>query len=61
MKKDVRVDEYIAKAKPFAQPVLKHLRKLIHKACPQATETIKWSFPNFDYRGKILCSMAAFK
>jgi uncharacterized protein YdeI (YjbR/CyaY-like superfamily) len=59
--KDPRVDEYIAKAAPFAQPILKHIRKQVHAACPGAEETIKWSFPHFDYRGSILCSMAAFK
>ena len=59
-KTDKRVDAYIAKAQPFAQPVLKHLRKLVHRACPEAEETIKWSFACFDYKG-LLCSMAAFK
>jgi uncharacterized protein YdeI (YjbR/CyaY-like superfamily) len=33
---------------------------LVHKACPGVTETMKWSFPHFEYKG-ILCSMAAFK
>lgn len=59
-KKDPRVDAYIAKAQPFAQPILKHLRKLVHQACPQVEETIKWSFAAFDYKG-IFCSMASFK
>ena len=59
--KDPKVDSYIEKSAPFAQPILKHLRKLIHKACPGVEEAIKWSFPNFDYHGAILCSMAAFK
>lgn len=58
---DNRVDEYIKKAAPFAQPILTHLRDLVHEACPDATETIKWSFPHFEYGGSILCSMAAFK
>jgi len=57
---DKRVDAYIAKARPFAQPVLKHLRELVHKACPEVEETIKWGFPNFDYKG-VFCSMAGFK
>lgn len=59
-KKDQRVDAYIAKSQNFAKPILKHLRQLVHKACPDVQETIKWSFPNFDYRGPY-CSMAAFK
>jgi uncharacterized protein YdeI (YjbR/CyaY-like superfamily) len=58
---DPRVDTYIAKSAGFAKPILAHLRKLVHKACPTATETIKWSFPHFDYKGEMLCSMASFK
>jgi uncharacterized protein YdeI (YjbR/CyaY-like superfamily) len=59
-KKDPRVDAYIAKAQPFAQPILKHLRKLVHDTCPGVQETIKWSFPCFDYKGPF-CHMASFK
>ena len=58
---DRRIDAYIAKAGDFARPVLEHLRKLVHKACPVVEETIKWGFPHFDYKGNMLCSMAAFK
>lgn len=57
---DPRVDEYIANAAEFAQPILTHLREVIHAACPEVKETIKWSMPNFDYHG-IMCNMAAFK
>ena len=60
-KKDERIDTYIAGAADFAKPVLAHLRALIHDACPDVEETWKWSFPNFMYKGAILCSMAAFK
>ena len=57
---DPRVDAYIEKSQPFARPILNHLRQLVHKACPEVTETIKWGFPNFEYKG-LLCSMASFK
>lgn len=60
MSTDPRIDDYIKKSAPFAQPILQHLRSLVHKACPHVEETMKWSFPHFDYKG-ILCSMAAFK
>lgn len=60
MKKDKRVDEYIAKAQPFAQPILKHLRGLVHKACPEVEETIKWGMPSFEYKGPMY-GFAAFK
>ena len=59
-KKDPRVDAYIAKSADFARPILKHLRTLVHKACPDVEETMKWSFPHFDYKG-MMCSMASFK
>ena len=55
------VDAYIAKAAPFAQPILVHLRGLIHKACPEVEEEIKWGRPFFSYRGVILGNVSAFK
>jgi uncharacterized protein YdeI (YjbR/CyaY-like superfamily) len=58
--KDPRIDAYIAKSAKFAQPILKHLRALVHAGCPDVVETIKWSSPHFDYKG-MLCGMAAFK
>lgn len=59
--KDPKIDAYISKSADFARPVLEHLRKLVVKACPDVQESIKWSFPNFTYKGSILCNMAAFK
>ena len=58
---DQKMDAYIAKSQPFAQPVLTHLRELMHKGCPGVEETIKWSHPFFEYRGAIMAHMAAFK
>jgi uncharacterized protein YdeI (YjbR/CyaY-like superfamily) len=60
MSKDPRIDAYIAKAKPFAQPILKRIRAAVHAGCPEVTETIKWSVPAFEYKGP-MCGMAAFK
>ena len=57
---DQRIDDYIARSADFARPVLKHLRELVHSACPDVKEKIKWSFACFDYKGPML-SMAAFK
>jgi uncharacterized protein YdeI (YjbR/CyaY-like superfamily) len=59
-KKDPRVDAYIAKSAEFARPILKRLRALVHRGCPDVVETMKWSFPHFEHEG-VLCSMAAFK
>ena len=58
---DPRIDAYIASSAEFARPILKHLRKIVHAACPAATETMKWNSPHFEHAGGILCSMAAFK
>lgn len=60
-KRDSRVDAYIAKSADFAKPILTHFRAVVDEACPDATETIKWSTPAWDYAGSMLCSMAAFK
>jgi len=57
---DPRVDAYIEKSKDFAKPILTHIRALVHASCPEATETLKWSMPSFEYKG-ILCGFAAFK
>lgn len=59
-KRDPRFDAYIAKAAPFARPILTELRERVHAACPDVVETLKWSHPSFEYKG-ILCGMAAFK
>lgn len=60
-KKDTRIDAYIAKSADFAQPILRHIRELVHQACPEVEEKMKWSFPHFDYKSGMMCSMAAFK
>ena len=57
----VAVDAYIAKAAPFAQPILQHLREVIHASVPDVQEATKWSMPFFLHRGIILAHMAAFK
>lgn len=59
--RDPRIDAYIARSAEFAQPILEHLRAVVHAACPDVEETMKWSMPHFDYRGAMMCSMAAFK
>ena len=55
------VDAYLNTVPPFALPILQHLRALVHKACPEVEETIKWSRPFFAYRGALLGNMSGFK
>ena len=61
MKTDPRIDTYIAQAAPFAPPILRHLRQLVHRGCPGVEEDIKRRAPSFVLNGKILCFTAAFK
>jgi uncharacterized protein YdeI (YjbR/CyaY-like superfamily) len=61
MAADPRIDSYIARQADFARPILEHLRSAVHKACPEAEETLKWSMPHFLYKGQMLVGMAAFK
>ena len=58
---DPRIDAFIASAAPFAQPILAHLRALVHGAMPDCVETIKWGMPHFTVGGKNVAGMAAFK
>ena len=55
------VDAYIENAQEFAKPILTHLRKLIHQACPDVVEAIKWSLPHFDYNNDFMFVMSSHK
>ena len=54
------VDAYIENAAEFARPLLRLWRDLIHRECPDAEETTKWSMPFFT-RKALLSNMTAFK
>lgn len=56
-----KVDEFIAKSAEFAKPILEHFRQIVHETCPEVEEKMKWSMPFFDYKGEMMCHMAAFK
>jgi hypothetical protein len=57
---DHRIDAYISKKPAFAQPILQHVRELMHATSPLITETIKWGHLFFEYKG-VMANMAAFK
>lgn len=59
-KRDPRIDAYIESGPPFAKPILKQIRKVVHAGCPDVVEDVKWSRPAFLHKG-ILCGMSAFK
>jgi uncharacterized protein YdeI (YjbR/CyaY-like superfamily) len=59
--REPRIDTYIAKAQPFARPILEHVRERVHAALPEAEEALKWSMPAYMLGGKIVLITAAFK
>lgn len=61
MKTDARIDAYIERQAEFAKPILRYLREVVHAACPDGEEAIKWSSPHFMYKKEMLAGMAAFK
>ena len=60
-KRDQRVDEYIAKAPEFAQPILHEIRRRLHEAIAKLEEDIRENTAFFTHNGKVVASMAAFK
>lgn len=60
-KRDTRITEYIKVCAPFARPILRHLRRVIHEGTPGLEETLKWGMPSFLYVGRIVCGFGGFK
>lgn len=61
MSRDERIDAYIAKAQPFARPILEKVRERVHAVIPDVEEAIKWSMPAYTLGGKLVLITAAFK
>jgi uncharacterized protein YdeI (YjbR/CyaY-like superfamily) len=61
LSREPRIDAYIAKAQPFARPILVKVRERVHAALPDVEEAIKWSMPAYTVDGKIVLITAAFK
>jgi len=59
--RDARIDSYIAKAQPFAQAILTHVRERVHAVLPDAEESVKWGMPAYLTGGKLVLITAAFK
>jgi len=59
--REPRIDAYIAKASPFARPILEKVRERVHALVPNVEETMKWGHPTFCKDGKIVLGTAAFK
>lgn len=61
MSREPRIDAYLAKAQPFAQAILGHVRDRVRAVLPGAEETVKWGMPTYTVGGKIVLITAAFK
>ena len=61
MSRDPRIDAYLAKAQPFARPILEKVRERVHAVVPDIEEAMKWSHPTYMRNGKIVLGTAAFK
>jgi uncharacterized protein YdhG (YjbR/CyaY superfamily) len=59
--REPRIDAYIAKAQPFARPILEKVRERAHAAIPDVEEAIKWGMPAYLIDGKLVLITAAFK
>ena len=55
------IDEYINTFPADIQPILEKVRQAIHKAAPEAAETISYGIPTFNLNGKRLVFFAGWK
>lgn len=55
-----KIDGYIDEVRPFAQPILRILRELIHEAHPEIEEDWKWGGPAYSLNG-LVCMTWAFQ
>lgn len=61
MSRESRIDAYIARARPFARPILEKVRERVHAVMPDVEEAMKWSHPTYCKGGRIVMGAAAFK
>ena len=55
------IDEYISTFPADTQAILENVRQAIHKAAPEAVETISYNIPTFDRNGKHVVFFAGWK
>ena len=61
MSREPKIDAYIAKAQPFARPILESVRERVHAVIPDVEEAMKWSMPAYLVAGKIVLITSSFK
>jgi uncharacterized protein YdhG (YjbR/CyaY superfamily) len=60
-KRFTTINEYISTFPGEAQAVLEQVRQAIHKAAPEAVETMSYGMPTFNLNGKHLVFFAGWK
>ncbi len=50
-----QIDTYLAKLDPDQRAALEHIRGLIRKAAPEATEALVYGVPGFKLEGPLVC------
>jgi len=55
------IDEYIGVFPADIQVILEKMRQAIHKAAPEAAETMSYAIPTFDLNGKHVVFFAGWK
>ncbi len=60
MKMYSSIEEHISSFPPDRQKILEKIRETIHRACPEASETIKYGIPTFQLNGKNMVHFAGY-
>ena len=55
------IDEYLDKLAPPQKEELQRIRDVVNKTVPEATETISYGIPTFQYKGKYLIGFYVYK
>lgn len=55
------VDEYLEKLVPERRVALAQLRSVVFEVVPDASETIKYKMPTYEFQGHVLCAFASQK
>lgn len=55
------IDDYLKHVTPEQRTALNHIRSLVKRVVPEATEAISYGMPTLKYKGKYLIYFAAYK
>jgi uncharacterized protein YdhG (YjbR/CyaY superfamily) len=55
------IEDYIKNFPPKVQTILKKIRKLVKKTCPESTELFSYGMPGYKLNGKPLVYFAGYK